>query len=154
MVLWLYAFPERSQLTLLAKSFQHEVKLSAQLIFKTPSMVHGHSPMTLLPPSPFARRVPLHVHPSLAQPTPMFTPANFYSQVKWAEDQAIRERNRALGRGDRPAVGGGGLEWGAWLEFVDSTEKINEALLPFAADLVKNIPELLPKDQRPPPRCA
>lgn len=105
----------------------------------------------MLPSSPYARRVPLHVHPSVAQVTPLFSNVNFKSSYRWAEDKAIRERNRALGRGERPAVGGGGLEWGAWLELLDPAEHINVSVLPFLADMFKNIPELLPRDHRPPP---
>jgi hypothetical protein len=114
--------------------------------------MQGHTPLTLLPPSPFARRLPLHVHPSLAQVTPMWGDTNFHSQVKWAEDKVIREHNRALERGEGPTIGGGVIEWGAWFELLDPAEKINEALLPFVGDMMKTIPELLPEDQRPPPR--
>lgn len=127
------------------------MKITAQLIFKAPSVDDSSFRMSLLPPSPYARRVPLHLHPSAAQITPMFGNARFKSNVKWAEDKAIRERNRALGRGERPAVGGGVLEWGAWLELIDPLENINVSMLPFLGDMMKNIPELLPKDLRPPP---
>ncbi|KAF8522119.1 thioesterase-like superfamily-domain-containing protein [Hysterangium stoloniferum] len=126
-----------------------EVKISAQLIFTSISAGTEDPRLTLAPASPFARRVPLHLHPAVAPLTPLFANANFHKNVRWAEDKAIRERNFALGRGERPAVGGGTLEWGAWLELVDPSETVCPAILPFLGDMMRNLPELLPKDQRP-----
>ena len=78
----------------------------------------------------------------------MFQFAGFKSSVKWSMDKAFRERNQAMGRGKGSPIGGGGLEWGAWLEFVDPAETINVSLLPFLGDMMMNIPELLPQEQR------
>jgi hypothetical protein len=127
------------------------VKISAQFIFKIPSVPESAVRVSLLPPSPYARRVPLHLHPSAAQTTPKL-PAKFNTRIQWAEDKAIEERNRALGRGDCPAVGGGSLEWGAWVEFVDPSQNIHAAILPFLGDIVKALPHLLPRFQGPSPR--
>jgi hypothetical protein len=107
--------------------------------------------LSVLIPSPYARRVPLHVHPSAAQITPMLQAAQFQSNIRWAEDKAVRERNRAVGRGEGSTIGGGGLEWAAWLEFTDPVERVDVAALPFLGDMMRSLPELLPKDQRPPP---
>lgn len=133
-------------------SFQNEVKVSAQFIFKVPSVQTDTYRMSLLPPSPYARRVPLNIHPAAVQATRQ--PANiaFGSCFQWAEDKAIRERNRASGNVKCSAIGGGGLEWGAWFEFLDPIENINAAILSFVADIYRPLPQLLPQEQRPPAR--
>lgn len=124
------------------------MKIAAQLIFKAPSVDNGA--LTLSPPSPYARRVPLHTHPSAARPTPLFRGARFKAMVTWAEDEAIQERNRAVGRGTGSPIGGAGLEWGAWLQLTDPADSINVSILPFLGDMLRNLPELLRPGQTPP----
>ncbi|KAF8504142.1 thioesterase-like superfamily-domain-containing protein [Hysterangium stoloniferum] len=116
-----------------------EVKISAHLIFKAQSTGSEDARLTLAPSSPFARRVPIHLHPSVAVLTPMCGDVNFHTKVRWAEDETVKERNR-----------GGGLEWGAWLELTDPFECLNYSMLPFMGDMLKGLPLLLPEDQRPP----
>ncbi|KAF8586838.1 hypothetical protein K439DRAFT_1631280 [Ramaria rubella] len=128
---------------------KNETKVSAQLVFKARFISRDAALMTLAPPSPYARRIPLHLHPSVAPLTPVWGNASFGTHVRWAEDKTIRERNRALGRGQGPRVGGGGLEWGSWFQLLDVGEEVNAALLPFLGDMMKNLYELLPKEQRP-----
>lgn len=81
----------------------------------------------------------------------MWRDAKFFESVKWAEDKGLRERNRALGRGERSALGDGGLEWGAWMQLTDPSDSLDVALLPFLADVFKSGQDLLPKDPKLPP---
>ena len=69
--------------------------------------------------------------------------------MQWAEDKAIEERNQALGEGKGSPIGGGGLDWGAWFEFLDPAENITVSMLPFLGDMMMGIPKLLPMDKRP-----
>lgn len=45
-------------------------------------------------------------------------------------------------------VGGSGLEWGGWLEFVDKQERITSPSLAFLVDVFVNVVRLLPKEIR------
>ncbi|KIJ34872.1 hypothetical protein M422DRAFT_782747 [Sphaerobolus stellatus SS14] len=129
---------------------QGEVKITALLIFRARDASNGDPSMTLSPPSPFARRVPLHFHPSVVPITPMSERVSFGNYVRWAEDKTFHERNRAIERGAVHGPGGGTLEWGAWLELTDPSERISSSMMPFFGDMLKNIPSLLPKAHRPP----
>ena len=106
--------------------------------------------MTLSPPSPLARRVPLELHPAVAPLTPMFDRISYINYVRWAEDKSLRERNIQQQLGVSHGPGGGTLEWGAWLELVDPSERITASMLPFFGDMMKNLPNLLPRGHRPP----
>jgi len=127
-----------------------EIKITALLIFRSISGGMDHPFATLAPPSPFARRVPLRMHPAVAPLTSKFARGSFAKYVRWAEDAEIRERNRSLGRGETTDIGGGTLEWGAWVELRQPIEAVNPSMLPFFGDMMKNLPSLLPREQRPP----
>lgn len=66
------------------------------------------------------------------------------------EDQEILAKNKVNGtnRTSGSSIGGGGLEWGGWLEFVDQGERITNPALVFLADMFINTPDLLPKSER------
>lgn len=46
----------------------------------------------------------------------------------------------------------GVLEFGAWFELPGADERITGAMIPIFADLLRNLPELLPAAMRPGPR--
>jgi hypothetical protein len=66
------------------------------------------------------------------------------------EEQEILAKNKinSTNRTSGSSIGGGGLEWGAWLEFVDEGERITNPALVFLADIFINTPTLLPKSER------
>ncbi|KDR82862.1 hypothetical protein GALMADRAFT_238476 [Galerina marginata CBS 339.88] len=127
------------------------VKIMAHCIFG----VNGPHPkdklnLTLNPPSSYARRHPLHTHPSKAAVKPMRHTWKFHPWVKWSEDEDILAKNRmdSPSRTTSSTIGGGGLEWGAWFEFTDIYDEISNSSLCFLVDIFLNIPSLLPKSER------
>lgn len=127
------------------------MKITALVIFRAPSDPKSNSLLTLAPPSPFARRIPLHLHPSVSPITPMFEKMLFRDNLRWAEDKSFRDRNYAQGKGVRHGPGGGTLEWAAWVELTDPSERITSSMIPFFGDMMRNLPTLLPREHRPPP---
>ncbi|CAA7262979.1 unnamed protein product [Cyclocybe aegerita] len=118
--------------------------------------LNGPSPtdklnLSLNPPSPYARRHPLHSHPSQAPLKPMDPRWRFHEYVKCTEETEIRSRNSPdhPKRTNSSTVGGGGLEWGSWLELVDKSERITNPALAFLVDIFSNTPTLLPRSERP-----
>ncbi|KDQ62681.1 hypothetical protein JAAARDRAFT_203757 [Jaapia argillacea MUCL 33604] len=139
-----------------------ETKIISHLIFTSPSPSPTSSltptPISsltskLTPPSPYARRIPLHSHPSLSPPTPIPKSWNFAAHISLAEDRSLisASLHKATARGEArvgEVRGGDGLEWAAWFELVGEGECITNASIAFLVDTFKNLPELLPKDQR------
>lgn len=130
---------------------ENVVKVTTHLIFG----INKRSPtdkldLTINPPSSYARRHPLYSHPSEAIATPLRRPWNFGKHVSLMEDQEILARNKpnSTSRTSGSSIGGGGLEWGGWLEFVDQGERITNPALIFLADIFINTPNLLPKSER------
>ncbi|PPQ92848.1 hypothetical protein CVT25_004336 [Psilocybe cyanescens] len=128
------------------------VKITTHLIFG----IIGRHPkdkvnLTLNPPSTYARRVPLYAHPSKAITKPMDRRWTFRPHVTWTDEPNIHTKNQPNGenRTSSSTVGGGGLEWGAWLEFKDTNEIITNPSLCFLVDMCLNSPSLLPKSERP-----
>ncbi|KAJ7160108.1 thioesterase-like superfamily-domain-containing protein [Mycena filopes] len=125
---------------------EDRTRITTHLIFGT------LEPPRLVPPSPYARRLPLYVHPSTAVETRMARPWRFKPYVKWANDPHLRAQNQP----DSPArlavspttVGGGSLAWGAWFELVGPGERVTPASLAFLADTFLNLPSLLPRAER------
>lgn len=66
--------------------------------------------------------------------------------MKWSEDPTILAKNRLESetRTNSRTVGGGGVEWGAWLQFVDDQDQIKQSTLALLADIFRNMPQLLP----------
>ncbi|TDL23165.1 hypothetical protein BD410DRAFT_721555, partial [Rickenella mellea] len=109
----------------------------------------GVPALTLAPPSPYARRIPLNVHPSRATPTVMTRPWNFKHHVGMAEDASIAARNTRTGdESDKEDERTSGMEWGAWFELTGKGERITPASLAFFGDIFKSLPELIPKEER------
>ncbi|KAJ7617509.1 thioesterase-like superfamily-domain-containing protein [Mycena polygramma] len=123
---------------------QDRTRITAHLIFGT------IEPPRLVPPSPYARRLPLHTHPSTAAETPMVRPWGFKPHFKWASDPHLRAQNLpdSPTRTSSSTVGGGGLVWGAWLELVGPGERVTPASIAFLADIFLNLPSLLPRSER------
>lgn len=126
--------------------------VTTDLIFgKNPSNSTNEIPqLTLSPPSRYARRIPLYTHPSTAVVQPTRKTWDFRSYITLAPDPEILAKNRpeSPNRTDSTTVGGDGLEWGAWFEFVDKDDKITNPSLAFLVDIFVNLPSLLPRSER------
>jgi len=106
--------------------------------------------LNLNPPSTYARRLPLYIHPSKATRKPVRNTWQFHPYCKWSDEPDILAKNEinSPNRTNSSTVGGGGLEWGAWFEFTDKDDKITNPSLAFLADTFLNTPTLLPKSER------
>lgn len=131
------------------------MRISIRLVYGVlPDLSSEHaasSELTLVPPSPLARRIPLSQHPSTATPNP---PEPYWLNQTVAEDPLYRERNKNKSRARAPIPGTDdrGLEWAAWIGHSDKADgPLEHAMLPFFADCMRNLPSLLPKELRPGP---
>jgi len=128
------------------------VKVMTHVIFGTNAPVlTKHLQFTLLPPSPYARRLPLYTHPCEATVIPIRHTWKFHDHIKWTNEPRFLTKNKidSPTRANSSSVGGEGLEWGAWFEFVDEEESITNTSLTFLVDMFLNTPTLLPKSERP-----
>ncbi|KAE9408986.1 hypothetical protein BT96DRAFT_932273 [Gymnopus androsaceus JB14] len=82
--------------------------------------------INLLPPSPYARRVPLHHHPAQAPTTGLDRRYKFHSSPRRATSS--------------DTIGGGGVDYGLWCGFKDKDEAVTISSLPFFADISLNAP--------------
>ncbi|KAF9464120.1 thioesterase-like superfamily-domain-containing protein [Collybia nuda] len=131
---------------------ESQTKITTHLIFGINKPSSGsRTPINITPPSRYARRIPLYTHPSTAVIEPMRHTWGFHSQVNWTKEPEILKRNRvdSVTRTDRNSIGGEGLEWGAWFEFVDKSARITNPSLAFLVDIFLNTPTLLPRSERP-----
>ncbi|TFK70943.1 hypothetical protein BDN72DRAFT_887824 [Pluteus cervinus] len=129
------------------------VKVTTHLIFgdNNPNSAQRKGPpLTILPPSGYARRLPLYEHPSQAKREALRHTWTFHPHVVWAPDQQLLEGNKSDSplRTTEETVGGGGVEWGVWFEFTDAGERVTNPYLPFLVDIFLNFPSLLPKSER------
>ncbi len=94
--------------------------------------------------------MPLHVHPSKATPILLRDVYKFNHYIKTTTDSVIEARNEpdSPTRTTSSTIGGGGLEWGGWLEFVDPGERITSPSLAFLVDVFVDMVRLLPKEVR------
>jgi len=125
-------------------------KITARLICGTlPDMTKGlpPSPLTIQPPSPLTPRIPIITHPSASKLSPNSPKMNF--EFEMAEDRELYKRNQRRFKGEMGEDNT--LEWGAWCQLTDQDDRITQGSLPFFADVMKNLPELLPKESRPGP---
>ncbi|KAG6860359.1 hypothetical protein C0995_012253 [Termitomyces sp. Mi166 len=134
---------------------QGTVTVSTQQIFGINSVLPDGSNqsrgLTLAPPSSYARRIPLHTHPSTAVPQFTRDVWKFKPYIALSPDPVIFEKN-ALNhpnRANASTVGGTGLEWGAWVSFRDQGDEITENSLPFLVDVFAGLPYLMPRSERP-----
>ncbi|KAF8630933.1 hypothetical protein AX17_005290 [Amanita inopinata Kibby_2008] len=147
----------------IVKSGKAFTNLAAELVQKGLTRVTTHiifgtnapSPtqrtrVTIDPPSSYARHIPLHVHPSKSRPSRLRGVHNFSRHIKTTTDPEIVVKNQldSPTRTKSSTVGGGGLEWGGWFEFVDKNEKVTNSSLAFLVDILVNVPRLLPSEVR------
>lgn len=100
----------------------------------------------LLPPSSYARRIPLHAFPTKADSIPFRKAWKFAPYVRSERDKVYKAQTLASSptRTHSESVGGVGLEWAAWYELVDENERITPSTLCFLADVFENIPSQTP----------
>ncbi|KAK7048694.1 thioesterase-like superfamily-domain-containing protein [Favolaschia claudopus] len=124
---------------------QSRTRITTHLIFGTLD-----PPRLLLPPSTYARRLPLYLHPSIAEPSTTVGVWKFSQHMKWSIDPHLRAQNGhdSPTRTSPTTVGGGGVVWGAWLTLTDPAERITPASIAFLADTFVNMPFLVPKEER------
>ncbi|KAJ7701436.1 thioesterase-like superfamily-domain-containing protein [Mycena rosella] len=130
---------------------QDRIRITTHMIFGScGSPPSAALQLGLAPPSSYARRLPLHVHPSKAVQTRMARPWQYKQHIKWASDPHFRAQNLpdSPARTSSATVGGGGLVWGAWFELTDPEERITPSSLAFLADTFLNLPSLLPRSER------
>jgi len=130
------------------------VRISCHLIFTTlpdapPSGLPTRENLTVTRPAPLARRMPIDVHPGdpKVYPTKLVEKFTFKDKMLWWENREFVERSKR----EKAASGEGGPEWTCWISLTDKTDNINTASLGFFADMFRNLPEMLPKDQKPGP---
>ncbi|KAJ7643777.1 thioesterase-like superfamily-domain-containing protein [Roridomyces roridus] len=129
---------------------QNRTRITTHMIFG--SLEPQPDSFSLSPPSVYARRHPLHVHPSNAVLTRMARPWKFSHHIKWAGDPHLRAQNLP----DHPSwksvnadsIGGRGLLWGAWVKLQGEGERVTPASIAFLADIFINLPGLLPRNER------
>lgn len=124
----------------------------------TTHMIFGHNGpapgdkalLTLSPPSPYSRRVPLHCHPSRAPKKQVNDRWVFKHHIRWTEEPEIEARNQPdhSNRTNSVTIGGGGTEWGAWLGFSEERETITPPAIAFLVDMFSNLPTMLPRSER------
>ncbi|KAL5513605.1 hypothetical protein ACEPAH_4004 [Sanghuangporus vaninii] len=107
----------------------------------------------LVPPSPYARRTPLRTHPSNSSEIRLYDVWNFKDRITGKEDPVFQHLNKAENRvfdkdgsvqREPP-----GIEFGAWLTFKDEVGSLRPGMLPFCTDIIKPLPELLPREENP-----
>lgn len=115
--------------------------------------------MTLLPPSVYARRIPLATHPVDAPEIHLHDAWNFKEFIHGQSDPVLERLNEAQNRqfdhnkgpeNAQPILREPpGLEFGAWLTLKGEEGNMHASMLPFCADIVKPLPELLPPEENP-----
>ncbi|KAG6849282.1 hypothetical protein H0H93_009802 [Arthromyces matolae] len=107
--------------------------------------------LTVVPPSPYARRIPLYTHPSNAVVKLGRGVWKFQNHIALAPDPLILNKNAVdhPNRATATTIGGEGLEWGAWLTFQGPNDAITSTSLPFLVDIFTNMPSLMPPSERP-----
>ncbi|KAJ2927492.1 hypothetical protein H1R20_g9608, partial [Candolleomyces eurysporus] len=135
----------------LVAEFRQEdsVRITSHAIFGVNGPTDDMPDLTLKPPSSYARRHPLYLHPSEGERHPMRNLWNFHKHIAWAYDDKLTSLNAPdhPSRTNSSTVGGGGLEWGGYLQFESPTERLTNAYIPFLADMFINTINLLPKSE-------
>ncbi|KAF8316384.1 hypothetical protein DL93DRAFT_2078128 [Clavulina sp. PMI_390] len=103
---------------------------------------------TILPPHPLATRIPFYTHTALSKYTGKPSKLTFKNAFEQSKDPVVFEMQ------NKKSLGGtnGGLESSAWLELTEEPDKTTRLGLPaitFLADLGKNPPSILPRDEQP-----
>jgi hypothetical protein len=133
-----------------------EVKIRTLLLFgslATPKSSKNFDKLNLVPPSPFARSIPLFKHPSQTTLAKKIPQARFKTNMQWSFESDPYERNRKLGssRNEREKefgelslrAGGGTLEWAAWYDWTDEDVILDAAIITFFSDVFQRLPDLV-----------
>ncbi|KAL5536530.1 hypothetical protein ACEPAF_352 [Sanghuangporus sanghuang] len=136
-----------------------QIMVTTHLIFGVSALLNTESPQktqmkTLVPPSPFARRIPLRTHPSCCPDIALHPSWNFKKHISGKEDPVFKRLNGAETRPSLAAPDSNereppGLEFGSWLTLEDEVDPLRSSMLPFCADIIKPLPELLPPEVNP-----
>lgn len=131
------------------------VNVIAHFIFGNLSSADSNDPkrhastVTLLPPAPNARVTPLRTHPRDTPESISTRPAEFLKYLKMTEDEVLSARNSNASEQTRSTLNERpGLEWGSWVEMSREEGGLRLSMIPFLADTFKNLPQLLPKQER------
>ncbi|KAF8125696.1 thioesterase-like superfamily-domain-containing protein [Boletus edulis] len=129
---------------------QGTTRVTAHLLFGdlSPSQP-SQEQRILLPPSPYARRLPLYSHPSTVSRDAIVPPWAKKMHVRMAADAVLLSHNdpNHASRTTSESVGGGGTLWGAWYELSYTDDKLTTSSIPFFCDSFVNLPNLLPKSE-------
>jgi len=126
---------------------QGTTRITAHLIFGDLSPSQSGLAALLAPPSPYARRLPLHSHPSVG--FVVKPPWTSKMEVQGIIDAVLLSQNdpNSPARTTAESVGGGGVKWGAWFELTNKDDKLTTSSMAFFCDSFINMPELLPKSE-------
>lgn len=91
--------------------------------------------MTLEPPSPYARRIPFHTHPSKCSPQASVRPFGYKHYALMATDPVHKAKAKTPREG---------MEWGQYLTLTDPSERFTTSALGFAADTFWAVDQILP----------
>jgi hypothetical protein len=118
----------------------------------------AHPKLTIEPPSPFTRLIPIHHHPSQGHlGIGSKSRFKFRRQVKISRDRVFYDRNKPenkarmfseVNSGSHDAlekIGGGGVESAQWMELVgNETDRIRPSFMGLLTDMNGGFPALLP----------
>lgn len=130
---------------------QNTLKVTTHMIFGYNGPAAGDKTLlTLNPPSSYARRVPFHCHPSKAPKQRPREGLRYRDHIELTEDLEIQKRNHPdhPSRSNSTTIGGGGVEWGAWLGFSGKEETLTSSALALMVDMFTNLPIILPRSER------
>lgn len=115
----------------------------------------------LVPPSPYARRIPHRTHPQDCPPHWDYDLWNFKKSISSRYDPALDALNETLSTRlpllyktetsskqflmPEPP----GVQFGGWLTLMEEDKTMRPSVLAFCADIVKPLPEILPKEVNP-----
>jgi len=104
---------------------------------------------TMIPPHPFATRIPFREHPSISEPFLLETKVTPRSLLKTSFDRTIEER--FLTKAIAPWENDGGFDRGEWYEMLGEEKGVRLSLpaIAFLADMGRSPPELFPEGDRP-----
>ena len=113
-----------------------------QMIFGTltPPSDSTKPDLTLQPPSPYARMIPFHTHPSKCTPRKSLRPFGYSHYATMANDPVYKEQAKNPQRQ--------GTEWGQYLTLAHPDDRFSTAALGFAADTFWAVDQVLPDPYR------
>lgn len=99
--------------------------------------------LTLVSPSPNARRIPMIVPPSKSLYIAPFERYGYKEYFDWRRDPTINERNvKPSPLDEKSPAGQGGLQYGVWLELLDKNDRVSAKTIPFFADMFVSPPQV------------